>query len=603
MTGYGAKERVTTQLKKQTFRFAYFPEAQNPGLFPLLIALLAVLSYGRIFFLRDVFWDDNCWLLSGFSSGTLDQFLNTGFYEMRRAPLGIFFYYFFSLHKTTGQAYLIWHSINMIIQILTPVFLYFFLKNIFRDKRLLSFFIAASFVIFPLDNTLPYLSAINYRIAILLALISFYLTEKAFGRDNPWFLLIPSLLISGLSYYVFMEAAIVFEPARLFVIGYILRKKGLDGKGLIKKSLKYFLPFFLLCIPLVLYKLTYKSYGIYGGKYKTDIFFFSRWKEHAKLIGIFLFYQWKVLSEYVKDVKIWTILISFLAAGIGFFAIKKLPHIIRDELSNSNMPAPHSVKGEFKRVWHYVRIVFFVGIVFLAPAVLFMEFARLEIGPGFNSSHFTLLQIGYAIIMGCLIFSGYAVFINSYGRVRLLGLSLVLIIGAGIFFNNLNLDMYFNSWEKQTRFWKSFTKRFPSLPENAIFMMDARDPYYYDTPDLDNTYDLEYMLNLLYADSDKPEKFRRYRVLAVEEVDSDIWKHKCDQAGAEGIRRATHYGKETLNPCEFVVVHYRNGELLVNREIKEKYPDIPYRMWLEKDFPKLPEPVSYPLRHKFEGLI
>ena len=485
----------------------------------------------------------------------------------------------------------------------STLFLYLFLKNLFREKRLLSFFIAASFVAFPLDNTLPYLSAINYRIAILLAVISFYLTEKAFGRDNPWFLLVISLLISGLSYYVFMEAAIVFEPARLFVIGYIFRKKGLDSKPLIKKSLKYFLPFFLFCIPLVLYKLTYKSYGIYGGKYKTDIFFFLRWKEHAKLIGISLFYQWKVLSGYIKDVKIWTLLISFLATCIGLFAVKRLPGKIRDELSNSNMPALHSFKKEFKRVWHHVRIVFFVGIAFWAPAVLFMEFARLEIGPGFNSSHFTLLQIGYAIIIGCLLFTGYAVFLNSYGRVRLLGLSLALIIGAGIFFNNLNLDMYFNSWERQSRFWKSFTKRFPSLPENAIFMMDARDPYYYDTPDLDNTYDLEYMLNLLYADSDRPEKFRRYRVLAVEEIDSDMWKYKCDQPSAEGIRRATHYGKETLNPCEFVVVYYRNDELFVNREIKEKYPDIGYALWLDKDFPALPESVSYPLRHKVEGLI
>ncbi|KAF0144479.1 MAG: hypothetical protein FD156_1783 [Nitrospirae bacterium] len=596
---FGIRANLTvsnTIMKKQKNKFDFLP---------YVVILFVILSYGRIFWLRDVFWDDNCWLLSEFSSLNLDQFLNTGFYEMRRAPLGIFFYYFFSLHKATGHAYLIWHSMNMIIQILTPVFLYFFLKNLFKDKQLLSFFIAASLVVFSLDNTLPYLSAINYRIAILLAVISFYLTERAFGRDNPWFLLVISLLISGLSYYVFMEAAIVFEPARLFVIGYIFHKKGLDGKSLIKKSLKYFLPFFLLCIPLVLYKLTYKSYGIYGGKYKTDIFFFLRWKEHAKLIGIFLFYQWKVLSGYIKDVKIWTLLISFLATCIGFFAVKKLPGIIRDELSNPNMPALHSFKKEFKRVWYHVRIVFFVGIAFLAPAVLFMEFARLEIGPGFNSSHFTLLQIGYAIIIGCILFTGYSVFLNSYGRVRLLGLSLVLIIGAGIFFNNLNLDMYFNSRERQARFWKSFTKRFPSLPENTIFMMDARDPYYYDTPDLDNTYDLEYMLNLLYADSDKPEEFRKYKVLAFEEFKPEmVQKFRCDhQMNEEKMERMTHFGKETLDPCKFIVVYYRNGELLVNREIKEKYPDILYRMWLNNDFPELPDkPANYALRHKLREI-
>lgn len=594
---------MTTQLKKQAPRFAYFPEAQNLDLFPLFIALIVVLSYGRVFFLRDVFWDDNCWLLSEFSSRNLEQFLNTGFYEMRRALLGIFLHYFFNLHKTTDYAYLIWHSINMSIQILTPIFLYFFLKNLFREKQLPSLFIAVSLVVFPLDNTLPYLSAINYRIAILLSVISFYLTERALGRSsNHWPLFMLSLLISGLSCYVFMEATIVFEPARLFVIGYIFHKKGLDGKSLIKKSFKYCLPFFILCVPLVLYKLTYKSYGIYGGKYKTDIFFFLNWKEHAKLVRTFMFYQWKVLLGYIKDVKLWSILLSFLAASISFLMLKKFPSIVKSQLENADMLIRRYFKNEFKDAWHSVRIVFLAGISFLVPAVLFIEFAGLEIGPGLNSSHFTLLQIGYAIVLGCLIYAFCTAFLNSYARLRLLSFFLAAVIGAGVFFNNLNLDMYFNSWEKQTQFWKLFTKRFPSLPENATFMMDARDPYYYDTPDLDNTYDLEYAMNLLYADSGDPAKFRRYKVVALEEISPAVLKYECSQAGQREIARETHFGKELLDTCKFIVVYYRDGELLVNREIKEKYPDIPYRMWLEKDFPKLPEPVSYPLMHKFYGV-
>ena len=600
--GCGAKGRVTTQLKKQSPRFAYFPEAQNLDLFPLFIALIVVLSYGRVFFLRDVFWDDNCWLLAEFSSGNLEQFLNTGFYEMRRASLGIFLHYFFNLHKTTDYAYLIWNFMSMIIQIFTPVFLYFFLKNLFREKQLLSFFIAVSLVVFPLDNTLPYLSSVNYRIAILLSIISFYLTERALGgSSNHWPLFILSLLISGLSCYVFMEATIVFEPARLFVIGYIFHRKGIDGKSLIKKSLKYSLPFFILCVPLVLYKLTYKSYGIYGGKYKTDIFFFLNWKEHAKLVRTFMFYQWKVLLGYIRDVKMWSLILSVFAIILSFLMAKKISGIARLGSGNANALTERSFKNEFKDAWHSVRTVFLAGATFLAPVVLFIEFARLEIGPGLNSSHFTLLQIGYAIVLGCLIYAFYTAFLNSYARVQLLSFFLAAVIGAGVFFNNLNIDMYFNSWEKQTQFWKLFTKRFPSLPENATFMMDVRDPYYYDTPDLDNTYDLEYAINLLYADSSDTEKFRRYKVIALEEIGPAVGKYECKQAGGREIERETHFGKELLDPCKFITVYYRDGELLVNREIKEKHPAIPYSSWLDKGFPKLPEPVSYPLRHKFYG--
>jgi len=282
---------------------------------------------------------------------------------------------------------------------------------------------------------------------------------------------------------------------------------------------------------------------------------------------------------------------------------KKISGMAGHGSGNANALLERSFKKEFKDAWHSVRIVFLAGISFLVPAVLFIEFARLEIGPGLNSSHFTLLQPGYAIVLGCLIYAFYTAFLNSCARLRLLSFFLAAVIGAGVFFNNLNLDVYFNSWEKQTQFWKLFTKRFPSLPENATFMMDARDPYYYDTPDLDDTYDLEYAMNLLYADSGSPEKFRRYKVVALEEISSAVGKYECSRAGESKIGRETHFGKELLDPCKFIAVYYRDGELLVNREIKEKYPDIPYRMWLDKGFPKLPEPGSYPLRHKFGGLI
>ena len=62
----------------------------------------------------------------------------------------------------------------------------------------------------------------SYRIAIMLTLISLYLTVKAFAKDNPKYLLfLIALLIAGVSYYIFMEASVVFEPARLFIIGYV----------------------------------------------------------------------------------------------------------------------------------------------------------------------------------------------------------------------------------------------------------------------------------------------------------------------------------------------------------------------------------------------
>lgn len=566
-------------------------------LFPLIIAFFAILSYGRVLFFRDVFWDDNCWLMAAYSSSTLDQFLDKGFYEIRRVFLGIFLYLFFSLSKSTEHAYLIWHSVNLSIQILAPVFLYLFLNNLLKDKKSLPFFAALSFAILPLDITLPYLSAINYRIATMLALISFCLTQRAFAEGGiRWALLVTALVISAISYYVFLEMTIVFEGARLFVIGYIFYKRGSKGKLLIKDTIKYWFPFFLICIPLVLYKLIYKPYGIYSGMYKTDFLFFMNWKSHADVLRVFLFDQWKVSLPYLRNLKLWSIILGISAAGSSFFLLEKMTKIPE--------AGPKDNLG-FKNRWNPVRTVLLFGLIFLVPPMLFLEFAGLEISSGLYSSHLNQLQIGYAIITGAILYSLYMMFSYSSFRANLINLFIGILVGFGVFFNNLNLDTYFKSWERQEIFWKAFTDRFPSLPENVTFMMDVRDYYFYDATDLDNAYDLEFILNLLYANSKRTEDFRRYKVFPLEEFRPEMAdRFRCNQANEERPERVTHFGKDVLNPCEFIIVYYRDGRILVNREIKEMFPEIPYREWLNKDFPELPhKPAAYPLRYKLNGFF
>lgn len=593
MTGYGAKERVTTQLKKQAPRFAYFQEAQNLDLFPLFIALIAVLSYGRILFFRDVFWDDNCWLLSTYASSNLEQFLNTGFYEVRRVPMGIFLYNLFKLHKITENTHLIWHTMNIIIQVATPVFLYLFIKNFSKERQLLSLIIGITFIIFPLDYTLPYLSAIIYRIATLFTVISFYLTVRAFAKEKPrFFFLFISLLLSGLSHYVFMELTVVFELARLFVIGYIMHRKGYTNKALIKKTVVYSMPFLILFVPLTIYKLMFKPYGIYDGVYKTDFLFFLKIGEHEKLLRVLLLQQWKLLMGYIKDTSLWSIVLSSAAAAFSGFVLLRMVMESKERSVSIGSATLEALKP-----------ILIVGSLFFIFPVLLLEFTGREIGFGFNSSHFNQLQIGYAIIVGSLLYKLYAMFLGTHVEKKWITFLAVILIGLGVFFNNLNLDLYIKATDKQKQFWRAFTNRFPSLPEGTTIMMDVREFYYFDTPDLDNAYDLELSLNLLYTDSMEPDKFHKYKAFAYEEFRPGMTESiKCEGSDEGRMERMTHLGKEELDPCKFIVVYYRNGELLVNREIKEKHPDIPYGRWLDKAFPELPEPVSYPLRHKFRGL-
>ncbi len=574
--------------------------------FPAVITIIAIINYGRIYLLNDVVWDDNCWLLAAYASNNLDQFLNTGFYELRRAPMGAFLYYLLGLHKTTNHPYLIWHSINIIVQILTPIFFYLFIKGLFKGKELLSLFIAVSFVAFPLDYTLPYLTVVSYRIAIMLTMISFYLTVKALEKENPEYLLfLTAVLISAISYYAFLESTVFFEPARLFVIGYIFYSKGIKNNLLTRKAVIFWLPFFLLCIPLVSYKLIFKPYGIYDGIYKINFLFPLEWKEHAKMIRILLFYQWKIFLEYYGDVRFWTITISILAGIIWYILLKRLPSIVTGTtLQNNDSLKNLCFKEQYKWIWQSILHVLVLGIICLLPQIMLLEFAGREIGPGFNSSHFNQVQIGYAIIMGGFLYVFYMASINSHLKMRWINLSIALLIGFGALFNNLNLDLYSNASKKQMQFWTIFTERFPNLPQGATFLMDVRDFYYFDTTDLDNSYDLELYLNLLYAKSDDPAQFRAYKVLAMEEFKPEMAKDSCDNSQQGVIRRKTHFGEDALNPCEFIVIHYRNNELLVNQEILKKYPDVPYRNWADKAAPQLSASSNnYVLRHKLKEFI
>src|SRR3990172_942717 len=412
----------------------------------IFIVIIAGLSCGRVYFFYDVVWDDNCWLLASYSSNNIEQFLNTGFYELRRVPNGILIYYLFALHNLTDNAYLIWRSADIIIQVLTPVFLYIFLKNLFKETRILSFFAAISFVVFPLDNTLPYLTVIAYRIATLLTIISFYLTVLALEKDRPRpVFLISAFVLSGFSHYVFMEITIVFEAARLFVIGYIFHTRYAERDLLIKKSLLYWSPFLLLCIPLIVYKLMYKPYGMYEGIYKTDFLFFLNWSEHLKVVRLLLFQQWRYLKKYTAEATVWSVLLGIVAVFVSYMVLRKL----HDMRGKSGKIWQGTFAATFKAKRHPVWDFLLLAILFLIPPILLLEFANREIGLGFNSSHFNQVQIGYAIIAGAFLYFFFPSFSNSELKVKGARLFISALIVAGVFFNNLNLDLYLNSSQRQ----------------------------------------------------------------------------------------------------------------------------------------------------------
>ena len=542
----------------------------------LLITLFVALSYARLWTIRDGIWDDNCWLLSAYATENLGQFLETGFAELRRVGYGIFLYFFFGLHRDSDYFYAVWHSLNLLTQIGTPWLIYLLVRSLFPAYSLYAVLSALAFVIFPLDFTLPYASGISHRMALLLNLLSIYLTHRTLTAEKKWLTLTAALLTAGLGYYVFMEAAIALEPARIFAIAYHHYLRGHRLGTLTRSTAVRYLPFFLLCLSLVFYKLGVKSHGIYADIYRFNPLFMLQWWDIAKALAHFAFLQWWVLLRHLQDVSVVSYILGIVAFGVSLLLYRHLADN-HDQVSAVTI-SPTPLPAESNPAQRTMRPIILFGALLFLPSILIHHAFSQPISWGMHSNHAVLAQAGYAMATGWVLWRVFAVSPGRRGGHSWASLLVCAWIGLGVFFSNANIDMYRKSWEEQSRFWTIFMQRFPTLPEHATFFFDVQDGKLYS--DLINYNDFEFQMNHLYDRGGPASRFRKYMAYTITELHETRGRTPESLIRAPSIERLSHLGKDILNPRDFIVVHYRNGRLLVGQEVLREYPTIAYRDWL-----------------------
>jgi hypothetical protein len=107
-------------------------------------------------------------------------------------------------------------------------------------------------------------------------------------------------------------------------------------------------------------------------------------------------------------------------------------------------------------------------------------------------------------------------------------------------------------------------------------------------------YQFEFPLNLLYATSGDPGEFHKHIILPDKQIVSFWIKYDTDI-----LKTNSYWGEYVYDLRKLITIHYRGEELLVNREIAQKYPNA---IWVDREFPELPRSVpEYPLRHKLKG--
>jgi hypothetical protein len=530
--------------------------------------------------LRDVYADDNCWLFAVYLTNNLSEFLATGFTEMRREPLGVFLYVFFLPFRLLDNPYPVWHTVSLAIQVATPLILYRLLRDLCSDAWLAAF-VASVLILVPLDHVVPYLSSINYRLGLLFGLSSLLLTDLAV-RNSRWTWRLPlALLCTAFACYVFMEATIAFEAVRLLILWHRLRRKEQSVAELLRMATAWWGPFLLLCVPLVAYKLLFKPYGVYTGIYATGFSHFFDRGVLEEAYKPFVGWLWVIILRMLRSNAHWTTVLLGVFAGILVLAATlRVTQEIR-----TTAPA-RSTKFSLS------MLVLF-GFFILLPVVFIFFFAGRPPKLGTESTHATLMQPGYAALVGSIAYGAYRLAL-AFGRIGgfLASAVLATFAGLGVYFTNLNLDLFREASNQQQQFWQAFKQRFPTLPPRADFVIDAIPiPYnpwigsYYELEDLQSSYELEFALNVLYPPPDG-SRVRRYRVYPFVELRADVRSSGAALfAKGRKINRATHYGPDSLFPDEMTVVHYRDGRVLVNREILQHHPEIVYRPWADKDLP------------------
>lgn len=587
-----------------------------------IVILLSSVTFLRVWFVGDIIWDDNFWAEAMYEcQNNYDCFYKAGFLEMARPLLAPYFYWLFWLYRNTDYFYIFWHGIDTLTFLGSPLLLYLFLRNLFPEKQELAFFSATAYVIFHLDQTLAYAAATNYRIGLLLTILSLFLTERAFQQNKVRAgYLAAAAICAVVSYSVFIEATLTLELARGLAIAYLLRSRLMWARPVWRYTLRYWYLFVLLTFPIIAYKLLNKPEGFYAHMYGIDPLFFLKWRETLVAAAHYLQFSWVVMLHYLDEVTVTSWVLGLSAVGGSYFLLYKSERLpvfakLRNELEH------HPTLRVLKSSWQSDREFLLLGAAaFLPPTLFFQVVSRppITIQQTF-SSHATISQIGYGMLAGWLLAVLYKASVLRNQRDPWMKYLVAVIFGMGVFFNNATIDQYLKSWELQNRFWTAFTQRFASIPDGKHFIFDTAATKFSLYSDVNNILSLEFQLNLLYATSTNPSPFRRvtantgeawgkfatvniYNMLQKERTKEGTSANKLLDSNSLEIMRGTYFGTDTIRPKDFIFVHYRDGILLVNDEITKKFPEVANKDWINIPFPELPSPPpSYPLRYKMRG--
>lgn len=559
------------------------PATQQAGTYPRpgatsdiwFLLLLAFLCFGRLLFLHDINYDDNCWLLSIYGTTDLSSFLDTGFRELRRVPQGISLYTLLLPHTLVENSFHLWQSLTILTGFLSSLGIYLLLRSLPGIPSTAPFWAAVFFLIAPIETTQGIVHTSMYRVGTMLSIFSLYLTSRYMQTLKRWYFAGALVLYAFVSVFL-LEGAIALEPGRFAILAYLFAASGCSRRESAKRGALLMLPFVLVTIPIVLYKLLLKPFGIYAGTYQTSLWFIAEPSMWYRFIKHFLFDNWIFLAKYMSGFPAWGLALGILG-GIAAW--------------NRASPPPPSGRPLDGPGGSSINLPYFTAvlglILLLFPALMYMYAGRVPTY-GFDSRHGIIMQPGNAVLLA----GAFAWLYARYGKAIIFRTAAAVFIAMGVFFCNVNIDQYVKTLSNKQQFWRAFAKKFPTLPAKADFVFDVLNPellyrYYAD-------YDFELPLNLLYSRTSERGKVRSYRAIPASEFSPSTERF---------FTRLSHYGNDVFDTKNIIPVSFRDGRLYVGKETAG-LPGISYSVLANNPVPKASSApaAGYPLRNRLNYL-
>jgi hypothetical protein len=533
---------------------------------------MSFLCWGRLLFLRGIWWDDWAWVWHYFCSADLSEFI-VPFNSLRHPIDGIFFFWNFKLFEVMpGFATNVWSIWKFILYVLNPLLLYFIIKDLTDDRSVLPGIIAITYLVSPVVNNLCTVELIR-RAHLFFFLFSMLLSMRSVGKNGikmPYYL--SSVFFSAFSIYG-IESLFFFELARPAVISCLFYKRqGMRGIENLKSSLFFWAPFFLIGLSVLFYTIGFLNprSGIYAHAYDPSKLPVAEYvivvikRYIVSLLHLFTSYIYLFINQDVLIKQTYIFMKQniplknyIVIAGTAFFAALFAVLTISGSAKKDDRKNP----GSSREAAFAAAFGMILTLIGLFPYMV----VRGPIYFGLETRHALLASVGFSIFLPS---AAFWIFIRSRINRVIYYLFFGAIVFFGVFTCNAAVKAYHDDWQEQRSFWSQFVKKAPGIRDGTFLVVDMERHEkaffrywrcYVETSG---------PLNLLYATSrDKTEMDKHYAETFQNATDVGCAYSYANNKNKDEVEFEDFKGTQKFYPKKLIAAAYIDGRLYLNNEI------------------------------------